>query len=341
MIKIDQLDFQKTLHWTSFLEHENEVKLEDLLKSPLLRPVEDFFRKRGKNIRPMLVELGYRLSSDDDKVDDPETKERIRKASLIIEAIHGGALIVDDIQDGSVVRRDEPTLHLKYGMPQALNVGNWLYFWALEQIKSLKLSEAQHNLLFHDCSELLSRAHLGQALDVGTKIDEIPKDKVFETSLASMELKTGTLMSLALLFGAVIANASEAKRKELDALGTNLGLILQMFDDLGNFFNPEKTYKRHEDLKLRRPTWIWARASNLNETQYANFVEAVRDLPDETLLKQWLSEDFKKLCLELPLKSLHKIMNDSQMKYSSTHPEAFSMLQNIEKLLEHSYVKKI
>ncbi len=340
MMKIEEIELQNSLHWTSFLDHDEEVNLEDMLKSPLLRPVEDFFKKSGKNIRPKLVELGYQLSQTSDHRPDEEMKEKLRKASLIIEAIHGGALIVDDIQDGSVVRRDGPTLHLKYGMPQALNVGNWLYFWGLEQINSLQLSAEQNNLLFHYCSGLLSRAHLGQALDVGTKIDEVPQAKVYETCLASMELKTGTLMSLAMIFGAVIGNASEEKRNELDALGTNLGLILQMFDDLGNFFNTEKSYKRHEDLKLRRPTWVWARASKFDSERYDQFIKAVRDLPDESLLSPWINPEFKEECLSLPLQSLRKIMTETRDRYDLSHPEALTLLTNIEALLENSYVKK-
>lgn len=341
-MNLQTLNFSDSMHWMNFLQHKDEVDLYNLLQAPLFRPVEDFFKNPGKNIRSLLVEMGFQLVQSSEVSISDDLKDKINIASSIIEAIHGGALIVDDIQDGSVIRRNGPTLHLKYGMPQALNVGNWLYFWALEQIKYLDLAPEQKDTLFESCFRLLSRAHMGQALDVGTRIDEVPQSKVYETSLASMELKTGTLMSLALIMGGALGKGGPEKLEELEELGARLGIALQMFDDLGNFFTPkDSSYKRLEDLKLRRPTWVWAQISLEESEVYGKFLNAVRGLPNEELLTEWIeNEDFKVKCLKVPLSSINKIMNDCADKYKASHPQTLKVMADMGLLLENSYVKK-
>jgi hypothetical protein len=53
----------------------------------------------------------------------------------VVEFIHAGSLVVEDIEDGSRIRRGRVALHVRYGMPVALNAGNWLYFWPFELLK--------------------------------------------------------------------------------------------------------------------------------------------------------------------------------------------------------------
>ena len=46
------------------------------------------------------------------------------------ELMHVGSLIVDDVEDKSVVRRGGPTAHMLYGEAQAINSGTAAYFIA-------------------------------------------------------------------------------------------------------------------------------------------------------------------------------------------------------------------
>lgn len=48
--------------------------------------------------------------------------------ATIIELIHNGSLIVDDIEDGSDLRRGKPCVHKIYGEDIAINAGNAIYF---------------------------------------------------------------------------------------------------------------------------------------------------------------------------------------------------------------------
>ncbi|WPU65132.1 polyprenyl synthetase family protein [Peredibacter starrii] len=334
--------FPETGAWEKLLALNNPCDLNTVLGKSLIDPVNDFFQKPGKNIRPRLVELGYRLAFDSDPVEIPEEDiQKLKLAGHIVELIHGGSLIVDDIQDGSHVRRNAPTFHLQHGLPVALNAGNWLYFWALGQIKELKLSNDSTQKLLDIILGLMIRAHFGQAVDLGTRIDEISQSDVEKTCYASMELKTGTLLCLALQLGAAVSNREPAM--DLNALGNKLGFMLQLFDDFGNFAEEKKSSpsKRYEDLYNRRPTWAWAQASKLDSDTYSDFLSAIRQLPNEDQLEQWiLQHEFINLMWLEARGSLTRARDEWRNQLHLSHPFALETLLDLCSLLEKSYVKK-
>src|SRR5215813_1995113 len=115
-----------------------------------------------------------------------------------------GSLVVDDIEDGSMIRRGKPALHIRYGLPTALNAGNWLYFWPFQLIKALELPNRTALSVYEDYHRTLLRAHVGQAMDLGSGVDRLPQSRVPEVCLATMELKTGALMGFAMVLGAAL-----------------------------------------------------------------------------------------------------------------------------------------
>ena len=317
--------------------------IDELLMHSLEKPVRDFFSTPGKNIRSRLVEIGYRLASPKEPLMlDRPLRENIKAASHIVEFIHAGSLIVDDIQDGSTLRRNGPSLHVQHGMPLALNAGNYLYFHGLSLIKDLELSDQHKSELIDDLLKLMIRAHRGQALDLGTSIDMIPQSEVFETCLTSMELKTGTLMTLALRLGSALQG--NHSYKEMMELGKDLGLLLQMYDDFGNFYQrPEdRNEKTFEDLKLRRPTWIWAVASGFEEKTYQSFIAVCKELPDEGPLLSWINKiDFIQEISSRIQQYSSSTINKWENLFSKSHPVTIEILKDLLKKLETSYVKKI
>jgi len=112
--------------------------VDDIIKVALLNPVKDVTSNRGKRIRGKLVALSYRLLTEGSTPSRVETVQ-CRTCAEVVELIHAGSLVVDDIEDGSIIRRGKPALHIRYGLPTALNAGNWLYFWPAQLIKGLEL----------------------------------------------------------------------------------------------------------------------------------------------------------------------------------------------------------
>jgi geranylgeranyl pyrophosphate synthase len=259
-----------------------------VLAEALMRPVNELTFNPGKRIRAQLVSFSYRLLAGDRPLSYAATK-RHRSCAEAIELLHAGSLIIDDIEDGSTVRRGRPALHRVYGMPIALNAGNWLYFWPAELLKQTGLSEDDLLLVYEHYHSTLLRAHFGQALDLGTRVDTLAQEAVTEVCLASMRLKTGALMGFATLLGAALADASEQLLSSIEQFGRDLGVALQMFDDLGNAIGKCEPAKRYEDLTLLRPSWLWAcAAQSSSPADYRNFIAASHKLPDAAELECWM-----------------------------------------------------
>jgi geranylgeranyl pyrophosphate synthase len=262
--------------------------VERALGSALFDPMTALINNPGKRLRAQLVTMSYRLFHDDRSVSFAAAKQ-CRDCAEVVELMHAGSLIVDDIEDGSQMRRGRPALHVQFGVPLALNAGNWLYFWPLELLKEIGFAADRMLFAYERYNRTLLRAHFGQALDLGAKMPHMPQDSVAEVCLADMTLKTGALMGFAALLGGTVAGESDPVLEALDGFGVDLGIALQMYDDLGNVNGKGDPQKRYEDLSLSRPSWAWACAANCTDAyEYETFLQAVAELPCIESLESWI-----------------------------------------------------
>jgi geranylgeranyl pyrophosphate synthase len=228
----------------------------------LFSGAREFLLRPGKAFRARLVEASFALCGGE--------SARLPRAALeAIELLHGGSLIVDDIQDDAEERRGSPALHRTLGMPRALNVGNWLYFMALAKLDELPLESARERELTRAAHRCFLRCHEGQALDLTLRVVELKRSEVAAVAHTTSQLKTGALMAFAARLGGLIA---AAERQQIDALGSfgeRAGIALQMLDDLGAFVASERHGKALEDLRGQRVNWVWAwAAETLDEVTY-------------------------------------------------------------------------
>lgn len=320
---------------------EPHQAMTSVIDEKLWAPLEDFLSHPGKNVRPRLVEIGYLLSLSGPAVMTPELREALTKASEIVESVHAGALIIDDIQDGSLVRRSRDCMHVKYGVPLALNAGNWLYFWALDRIKALGLASDVRLALIEDCAQLLLEAHYGQALDIGASLEAIPQGQIPELCRSSMELKTSTLMALALRLGSAIAGRTRLE-PDLFQLGRQLGLVLQVYDDVGNFLQAPVAgpSKRWEDLRLKRPSWVWTQvALQAQASEFQAFTDALALLPNEQGVHAFAAAfGLREKLLASAKLELNNLVQLCDANWSQSHPESQQKILAIAYELEKAYV---
>jgi len=244
----------------------------ELWDRALLDPLREFLARPGKEFRARLVELGFRLGGVPQGMPPPELP-------LLIESLHAGSLIIDDIEDNSDSRRGEATLHRRHGVPLALNAGNWLYFWAQVQLSRLPLADATRLLAHERLSVCLLRCHEGQALDLSVRIGDLAQAQVPSIVHATTRLKTGSLLGLATFLGALAAGASGEKLEAIGAFGRAAGVGLQMLDDLSGIVNVQRRDKAIEDLQHGRATWAWAwLATDLPTNTYQQLRNDLRKL---------------------------------------------------------------
>ena len=253
----------------------------------LIAPARALLNRHSKQMRGRLVELGFELAGG--KATDMAAVER---AAAAMELLHAGSLIVDDIQDGSRQRRGGQSLHLLYGVPTALCTGNWLYFWPMRLLGDLPLSVDKSYRVLRSYHEAVEQAHYGQALDLTVKVDTLPRQEVPALCDAVIGWKTGTITSLAMRIGALLAGADATVEKALADFGMSFGKTLQYFDDLGNVMGRLDPGKRFEDLRLRKPTAVWAMvAARSTDEDYSVFrVAALRVDDDPAPLLAWFNE---------------------------------------------------
>ena len=266
-----------------FLEVESCVPNYQIIVSQMLDPLQDALLMSGKKFRFELIEIAFKALGG---ILTDRTKKELLICEQIIESLHFGSMIIDDIQDKSEIRRGRPTFHRRHGIGTALNAGNWLYFQAIQQLQYLELDPQVELTLRRRFNETLLRAHFGQGIDVGVSMGTLAQDQVESTYFTAAELKTGALMTLAYELGAVVAKSQENRNNSLSKLFKKFGIALQIFDDIGNYLAPPP--KGKEDLKLGRPSFIWVMASKLAAApDYERFKTATRMLPDTSFIESW------------------------------------------------------
>ena len=167
------------------------------------------------------------------------------QGAAAVELVHNFSLIHDDIQDQDIERRHRPTAWSLWGVPKALQIGNYIRILADLTVKD-NLNTVLDNDLTLECTETLSRAYLetveGQYLDLEYegKID-ITTDEY----LGMINRKTGALISCALNLGALLGDGDQDTVKRMSEFGRILGLIFQIRDDyLGIWGLEENTGKK-------------------------------------------------------------------------------------------------
>jgi len=266
----------------------------------LFQPITDLMGRKGKGFRAELLDISYQLAGKDaaQRVPSGKKRKRCERVAKVVEYLHAGSMIIDDIEDSSKYRRGEPTIHIKYGVSVALNAGNWLYFWAINEVSNLGLSRETENQMLRMLNQILLEAHFGQAIDVGVPIDTVSKESIPRLVESSIEAKSGALVDLSFGLGGILGGATPERLMVLRKLGRKIGMALQMFDDIKNVKNgylisdPVFNRNKYEDLHLRRPTWIWSYvAKNSSEESFSRFVQSVKKLPDDSFLRYWINEN--------------------------------------------------
>ena len=206
----------------------------------------------GKKIRSkILIDIGSLFSID---------YKSLIIVGAAVECIHAYSLIHDDLpcMDDDNIRRGKPSTHIKYGESTAVLAGNSLLTMAFEILAShnLKLSEKiKINLIrqLSECSGHLGIAG-GQYLDLSYEKKKISKNKIIEMEIK----KTCKLFSFCCKAPAIIKNKKISEIKSFELIGSQIGLLFQIADDLIDFKGNSKLAgkKTGKDLKKGKATLI-------------------------------------------------------------------------------------
>lgn len=200
-----------------FFERENTRETHDFITEGLNYQ----FSTGGKRLRPALCLLSCELFGGD--------PDKALPFAMATEILHNFLLIHDDIEDDDVMRRDQKTLWAEIGLPNALNVADFMIARAYGLITESQLPVDTSLKLCRAFSHVLQKTVEGQALDINLRGHP---DVNLETYYRIVTLKTAYYLALPWVGGAMVAGAEEASLEPLWKLGRRLGPAFQIRDDL-------------------------------------------------------------------------------------------------------------
>jgi geranylgeranyl diphosphate synthase, type II len=181
----------------------------------------------GKRVRPVSMLMAYQMFLDD--------YTRILDAALGVEVFHNFTLMHDDIMDQAALRRNQPTVHIKYDTNTAILSGDVMLIHA-------------YDLLLRCCDKKTCGPVLQTFTDVARGVCEGQRlDMDFETMaqvplktyIRMISLKTAVLLAGSLKMGAQLGGARKSDANLLYKFGLDAGIAFQILDDYLDAFGSQ------------------------------------------------------------------------------------------------------
>ena len=199
----------------------------------------------GKRWRPLLTAAVFETAGGD--------VERIRAAAIAVECFHKASLIHDDIEDGDDERYGEPTVHKRYGIPVAINVGDYLIGEGYRLLAASDFSGEMRAGMTLAAAKGHRELCLGQGEELA--FCRRPSPVTEAAVLRIYEQKTAAAFEVAVLVGAVAAGVDAATCAQLSAFSRAVGTAYQIQDDIEDF---RSVRGRAADMLAMRPTLFLA-----------------------------------------------------------------------------------
>lgn len=255
----------------------------------LYAPIDYVLALGGKKIRPALMLMSANLFDDD-------IQAAINPA-IGIEIFHNFTLLHDDIMDKAPLRRNKPSVHIKWDENTAILSGDAMLIKAYQFMVDLPNDKLAEGLAIF--SQTALEVCEGQQYDVDF---ETRNDVSVDEYLNMIRLKTAVLLAASLQIGAIIGGANKENAQLLYDFGINIGLAFQLKDDLLDVYGNPSSFGKQigGDIVSNKKTFLLINALNNSSAQ------------NNEALKNWLSkENFNPTD---KIKAITSIYNDAGVK---------------------------
>jgi len=231
-------------------QHLNELQLPGL-PSNLYDPMRYMFELEAKRFRPSLVLMGCNVFSDN--------IQPAIYAALAIEVFHNFTLMHDDIMDKSAMRRNRPTVHMKWNQNIAILSGDAMLIKAYELLAHVGGSMLNRVLPVFNQTAL--QVCEGQQYDMDY---EQRLEVSIDDYLKMVEYKTAVLVAASLKIGALLGGAADEESNLLHEFGKNIGIAFQLQDDLLDVFADPAVFGKvtGNDIVFNKKTILLIEALN-------------------------------------------------------------------------------
>lgn len=177
----------------------------------------------GKRVRPALALLVSRIY--------PSEQEQILALAASVELLHTATLVHDDLIDGALLRRGNPTLNASWSSGATVLTGDYLYARAADltaQIEHMRVMR-----LFAHTLMVICNGEVKQMFDKRIRLD---RQQYYERIYA----KTAALFAVSTEAAGMLGNAPDPIVDALREYGKLLGMAFQIVDDVLDFIGDEE-----------------------------------------------------------------------------------------------------
>jgi len=253
--------------------------------------------ERGKRIRPTLCLLAADALGADLAAAMP--------FATAIELMHNFCLVHDDIEDGDRLRRGREAVWIKYGLPHAINIGDYLLIHAHRVLIDIgggpsappspppNNPETQLRLL-DLFSKTLDHTHIGQALDMNARAS---RSISLEDYMRIVREKTGHYLAAPIQGGAIVGGADDKTLQAIGEMAALLGPMFQIIDDIIDLTEGKGRESVGSDIREGKRSYLVAyAAAEANEKdceRLFDILDAPRDATSDTDVG-WAKDLFKR-----------------------------------------------
>ncbi|VVB75480.1 Short chain isoprenyl diphosphate synthase [uncultured archaeon] len=313
-----------------------ELDLEAYTKG-VNEPIWDLLDRGGKRFRPVMTCICSEAVGG-------KWEEALRLAPMV-ELIHNGTLMQDDVEDDSVARRGKACTHKIFGVDTAVNTGTIMFYWPLVKIMNdeFKLGDAKKLQIYDLYSKELLRVCSGQAWDIAWHHGGFtPNEKHYLNMCLS---KTGVLTRFACQLGAIVGGATQEQYEALGDFGQIVGVGFQIQDDILEL--TETSFKEKKgsiggDIHEGKRTLIIIRTlEKANSSDKKRLVEILDShTSDEKVIQEALDIINKYDGIAYSKKTAEKLIEDAWKKVDKVLPENNAKIM-LKKFAEYLVDRKI
>ena len=225
----------------------------------------DWLAKAGKRWRPFLAVSTYQALNPDQTI----LPESLTELAVAVECFHKASLIHDDIEDNDLVRYGQKTLHAEFGVPIAINVGDYLLGEGYRLLAGLNMPDSRKIKIL----KVAAKAHRDMCLGQGNELSWMRSPGPLTTAevIDIFRMKTSPAFAVALKLGALFAGADDGLTNVLKQYSDALGIAYQIRDDINDF----NSAVENSDLAAARPSLLAAMAYERASATDRQFLESV------------------------------------------------------------------
>jgi geranylgeranyl pyrophosphate synthase len=207
----------------------------DYAPHPALHDVIDHLvDSGGKRVRPALALLVGHIY--------PAEPEQVISLAAAVELLHTATLVHDDLIDGALLRRGNPTLNATWTPGATVLTGDYLFARAADL--AAQTEDVRVMRLFAHTLMIICSGEIQQMFDRRAGLD---RQQYYDRIYA----KTAALFAVATEAAGVLGNAPEPAVAALREYGEQVGMAFQIVDDVLDFVGDERKMGKPVGSDLR------------------------------------------------------------------------------------------